>query len=226
MNNAIFNIERPENEPTFNYAPGCKERKALNAELDRMSAEVLDIPAIIGGKEVRTGNTGKVVMPHDHQHTLANYHMVGENEIRMAIDAAIKAHKEWESFSWVDRVSITLKIADLVVLNHFALRFLCLPFPRLRRRAIKIPPVVLGDISFADRVKTHGARLGHKHPIVIRGCALAIQVVTNGKMIGVGIQEFLKMKPVQNGRGFLRDLPRKGLADHHQRDGEPSVVHT
>ena len=114
MNNAIFNLERPQNEHTLSYAPGCKERKALNAELDRLSSEVQDIPLIIGGKEVRTGNTGKVVMPHDHQHVLATYHKAGEPEIRMAIDAALKAHREWESFPWVDRVSITLKAAELI----------------------------------------------------------------------------------------------------------------
>lgn len=114
MNNAIFNTERPENEHTLNYAPGCKERKTLNAELDKISSEVIDIPLIIGGKEIRTGNTGTVVMPHDHQHQLALYHKAGEKEVRMAIDAALKAHKTWESFSWVDRVSITLKVAELI----------------------------------------------------------------------------------------------------------------
>ncbi len=50
MNNAIFNLERPQNEHTLTYAPGCKERKSLNAELDRLSSEVQDIPLIIGGK--------------------------------------------------------------------------------------------------------------------------------------------------------------------------------
>ncbi len=114
MNNAIFNLERPQNEHTLTYAPGCKERKALNGELDRLSSEVQDIPLIIGGKEIRTGNTGKVVMPHDHQHVLATYHKAGEVEIKMAIDAALKAHREWESFPWVDRVSITLKAAELI----------------------------------------------------------------------------------------------------------------
>ncbi len=114
MNNAIFNMERPSNEHTLNYAPGCKERKVLNAELDRLSAEVQDIPLIIGGKEIRTGKTGKVVMPHDHQHLLATYHMAGEKEVQMAIDAALKAHKEWEAFPWVDRISITLKAAELI----------------------------------------------------------------------------------------------------------------
>lgn len=114
MNNAIFNIERPENEHTLNYAPGCRERKQLNAELDRLSSEVQDIPLIIGGKEVRTGKTGKVVMPHDHQHILGNYHMAGEKEVQMAIEAAMKAHREWAEFSWVDRVSISKKAAELI----------------------------------------------------------------------------------------------------------------
>jgi 1-pyrroline-5-carboxylate dehydrogenase len=114
MNNAIFNMEKPQNEHTLDYAPGCKERKALNAELARMSGEVLDMPLIIDGKEVRTGKTGKVVMPHDHQHVLANYHMAGDKEVQMAIDAALKAHREWAAFSWVERVSISLKIAELI----------------------------------------------------------------------------------------------------------------
>ena len=118
MNNAIFNMERPVNEHAMDYAPGCKERKALNAELTRMSNEVIDIPLIIDGKEIRTGNTGKVVMPHDHQHILGNYHMAGEKEVKMAIGAAQKAHRDWAAFSWVERVSISLKIAELIARKY------------------------------------------------------------------------------------------------------------
>lgn len=114
MNNAIFNLERPQNETTKTYAPGTRERKILNAELDCMSGEVLDIPLIIGGKEVRTGITEPVVMPHDHDHVLAHFHHAGEKEVQMAIDAALKAHKQWESMSWVERVSITLRAAELL----------------------------------------------------------------------------------------------------------------
>ena len=114
MNNAIFNMERPANEHVFDYAPGCKERKALNAELVRMSSEILDMPLIIDGKEVRTGTMGQVVMPHDHGHVLAKYHMAGEREVKLAIEASLKAHREWTSISWVERVSITLKIAELL----------------------------------------------------------------------------------------------------------------
>lgn len=114
MNNAVVNFKRPQNEHALNYAPGCRERKALNAELDRLTQEVQDIPLIIGGKEIRTGKTGNVVMPHNHHHVLATYHMAGEVEVKMAIEAAIKAHVEWENISWVERVSISLKAAELL----------------------------------------------------------------------------------------------------------------
>ncbi|KAF5061552.1 1-pyrroline-5-carboxylate dehydrogenase 2 [anaerobic digester metagenome] len=114
MNNAIFVFDYPENEPVKSYSPGTPERRNLQKELDRMSSETMDIPLIIGGKEVRTGNTEPVVMPHDHGHILANYHKAGPEEVKMAIDAALKAHREWESFSYVERVSVTLRIAELI----------------------------------------------------------------------------------------------------------------
>ena len=67
-----------------------------------------------GGKEIRTGNTGKVVMPHDHHHVLATYHKAGEKEVQMAIDAAMKAHKEWSELPWVERASVMLRVAELL----------------------------------------------------------------------------------------------------------------
>lgn len=118
MNNAIFNIERPVNERAKDYAPGCHERDILNAELDRLSGEVADIPLIIGGKEVRTGKTGTMVMPHDHGHVLGHFHKAGEKEVAMAIEAAQKAHREWETTSWVERVSISMKIAELIAVKY------------------------------------------------------------------------------------------------------------
>ena len=112
MNNAVINFERPENERIRNYSPGSRERKSLGEELDRLSGEVQDIPLIIRGKEVRTGNTGTVVMPHNHRHVLATYHQAGEKDVEMAIEAALQAHTEWESVSWVERASISLKAAS------------------------------------------------------------------------------------------------------------------
>ncbi len=114
MKNAIFSFPLPANEPVKTYLKGSPEREALEAELKKQSSQVIDIPLIIGGKEVRTGNTGKVVMPHNHQHVLATYHKAGEKEVQMAIDAAMAAHKEWSELDWTVRATILLKIADLI----------------------------------------------------------------------------------------------------------------
>ena len=97
MDNAIFRFPKPNNEPVKAYAPGSSDKAALKSELAQLSSEEWDIPLVIGGKEIRTGNTGKVVMPHDHHHVLATYHKAGEKEVQMAIDAAMKAHKEWSA---------------------------------------------------------------------------------------------------------------------------------
>ncbi len=114
MNNAIFSIHRPKNEPVLSYSPGSPERSALEKELKRISSETVEIPVIVNGREIRTGRTGKVVMPHDHKHILATYHMAGEKETREAIDAAQDAKEEWMTLSWVERSSIMLKAAELL----------------------------------------------------------------------------------------------------------------
>ncbi|MDR4988657.1 MAG: L-glutamate gamma-semialdehyde dehydrogenase [Bacteroidales bacterium] len=121
MNNAQFYFDRPQNEPVKEYRRGTPERLALEEELRRQSGTEVEIPLIIGGKEIRTGKTGKVVMPHDHQHVLATYHMATEKEVRMAIAAAMEAHREWAEMSWVERTSITLKVATLVSSKYRAL---------------------------------------------------------------------------------------------------------
>lgn len=114
MNNAIFKYSMPANEPVRNYVPGSRDRKLLQEELARLSSVITEIPVIVGGKEIFTGKTGKVVMPHDHQHVLASYHMAGEAEVELAINAALKAHEAWSAVSWVERVSVTMKIAELI----------------------------------------------------------------------------------------------------------------
>lgn len=118
MNNAIFVFEYPENEPIRSYVPGSGDRRQVVAELKKMSSEVPDIPLIIGGKEIRTGDVGHVVMPHNHHHRLATYHKASSKEVALAIEAAKKAHKQWESMFWVERLSIMLKIAELVATRY------------------------------------------------------------------------------------------------------------
>ena len=114
MQKSVFDFKLPKNEPVLSYAPGSPERAALKLELGRQEALEVEIPLLIGGREVRTGKLGKVVMPHAHGQVLATYHMVGENEVRMAIDAAMEAKKIWSSMPWEERAKITLKAADLL----------------------------------------------------------------------------------------------------------------
>jgi len=121
MNNAVINTPKPTNEPILNYAPGSREKVALKQALTEMAAKQLDIPLIIGGKEVRTGNLGKVVMPHDHQHVLATYHKAGPAEVQQAIDAAVAAQPMWQSFRWEERCAIFLKVAELLSVKYRAL---------------------------------------------------------------------------------------------------------
>ena len=114
MNNAIYNFREPKNEPVLSYKPGSEERKLLEEELKKQKNQIIDIPLIIGGKEIRTGKTGKVVMPSDHHHVLATYHMATEKEVSLAIDAALDAKCEWMTLSWMERAAIMAKAAELI----------------------------------------------------------------------------------------------------------------
>lgn len=118
MNNAIFSFREPKNEPILGYLKNSPERIALEKELKDQENRAIDIPLIIGGKEIRTGKIKKVSMPHDHHHTLAQFHMATEKEVSMAIDAALKAKKDWMELSWVERSSIMLKAADLIAQKY------------------------------------------------------------------------------------------------------------
>jgi 1-pyrroline-5-carboxylate dehydrogenase len=112
--NSIPQVPVPHNEPVLSYAPGSPERTELKAALERMSGEQVEIPLIIGGREIRTGNTGESVMPHNHRHVLATYHKAGDAEIRQAIDASLEAQREWARWPWEDRLAVFLRAAELL----------------------------------------------------------------------------------------------------------------
>jgi len=115
---AVFNGRRrvppPVNEPIRSYAPGSPERASLKARLKSMAAETVDMPLIIGGKEIRTGDTATSVMPHDHAHVLGTYHKATEQHVVQAIEAAACARAEWSGWAFEDRAAVILKAAELL----------------------------------------------------------------------------------------------------------------
>ncbi|MBQ2165025.1 MAG: L-glutamate gamma-semialdehyde dehydrogenase [Muribaculaceae bacterium] len=118
MNNSIINFPLPANEPVKAYMEGSPERVALEKELERQSKMVVEIPIIIGGKEIRTGDMGEVTCPHDHKHVIARYHKVGKKEVEMAVEAAMKAWKQWSRTPWTTRAAIVMKMAELLATKY------------------------------------------------------------------------------------------------------------
>lgn len=114
MSNGYFKVEMPKNEPVKAYLSGSPERASLKKELERQSAQVVQVPMIIGGKEVWTERKTKAVMPHDHAHVIAEAASGGEKELKDAIAAALAARKAWTEMPMEHRVSIFLKAADLI----------------------------------------------------------------------------------------------------------------
>ena len=114
MPNAITPIPVPINEPVRSYGPGSPEKESLKKKLDEMLSEQIEIPLIIGGEEVRTGDTAEAVCPHDHGHVLATYHQAGDKEVAMAVEAADEAWQEWSEMAWEARAAILLKAAELL----------------------------------------------------------------------------------------------------------------
>ncbi len=114
MSNAIFPLAVPINEPVRSYAPGSAEKKSLKKRLDEMQAEEIEIPLIIGGREVRTGDTAKAVCPHDHGKVLATFHQAGAAEVEAAAKAAHEAWRDWSETSWEERAGILLRAAEML----------------------------------------------------------------------------------------------------------------
>ncbi len=114
MPNAIVRVPSPVNEPVHSYGPGSPERASLKARLDRMLDESVEVPVIIGGEEVRTGNTLDLICPHDHGHILGKAHLSGEAEVKRAVGASQKAWEKWSEMDWEDRAAVFLKAADLL----------------------------------------------------------------------------------------------------------------
>lgn len=111
-------VPTPVNEPVKTYAPGTPERSELKSRLASMAAERIDIPVVIGGKEFRSGKLAQAVMPHNHAHVLADWHMATPEMLQQAVTASAEARKEWSRWSWGDRAAVFLKAAELLTTTH------------------------------------------------------------------------------------------------------------
>jgi 1-pyrroline-5-carboxylate dehydrogenase len=107
-------VPPPVNDPIRSYAPGTPERASLKARLKAMAGEIVDIPIVIGGRRIETGDLADAVMPHDHQHVLGRYSKATPALALEAVEAARAAHAEWSRWSFEDRAAVMLKAAELL----------------------------------------------------------------------------------------------------------------
>lgn len=114
MSNAYFKVPDPVNEPILSYKAGSAEKRSLKAKLAEMAAQEIEVPLIIGGQEIRTGNVSEMTAPHDHQIKLGRYHKAGEKEVKLAIESALDARKSWAEMPWEHRASVFIKAAELL----------------------------------------------------------------------------------------------------------------
>ncbi len=110
----FFRIPKPSNEPVLSYAPGTPERRELKEKLAELQGQEIEIPIVIGGKEIRTGDLGECRPPHKHGHLLAKYHKASAKEVELAIQTAVEARKEWAARPWYERAAVFLKAAELL----------------------------------------------------------------------------------------------------------------
>jgi 1-pyrroline-5-carboxylate dehydrogenase len=110
----IFRVPEPHNEPVLGYEPGSPERDQLRRRLDELSSQRLEIPLVIGGEEVQTGDTYEAVMPHERSHVLADVQKGGAAEVDRAIAAAGDAWEDWSRTPWADRAAVFLRAAELL----------------------------------------------------------------------------------------------------------------
>ncbi len=114
MGKGFFNVPVAINEPVKSYAPGSPEREAVAKAYTKMFNSEIDVPLYINGKNVKTGNTRTMSPPHDHQHSVGNYHLADKSHVESAISTALEARKTWSQMPWEQRAGIFLKAAELI----------------------------------------------------------------------------------------------------------------
>ena len=118
MSSGRFITPKPFNETIRDYGPGSEDKRLLKQELKRQAENPVEIPMIIGGREVRSGKTGRIACPHDHAKVLGAYHLGSSDGVGRAIRAAAGAKSAWQRLPWEDRAAVFLKAADLLAGPH------------------------------------------------------------------------------------------------------------
>ncbi|OCF45052.1 1-pyrroline-5-carboxylate dehydrogenase [Kwoniella heveanensis CBS 569] len=112
---ATFKIPEIHNEPMRSYPIGSADRKGLQEAVDKMlKAGPFEVPCVVNGKEVKTGDLQAQPMPHDHANNLCTYHAATPEIVNKAIEDSLAARQAWEEMPWADKAAIFLKAADLI----------------------------------------------------------------------------------------------------------------
>jgi 1-pyrroline-5-carboxylate dehydrogenase len=120
MNNSVFKVPVPVNEPVLEYRDGSKEKAELKAAMEELKNQYIEIPVIIGGKEIKTDTAVEITAPFDHDIKLGKYYQAGKEEIELAIKTAMEARVTWGKMPWYDRAAIFLKVAELISTKYRA----------------------------------------------------------------------------------------------------------
>ena len=118
MIHATVKVPTPKNEPVLSYAPGSAERATLKAQLQKMAAESIEVPLVIGGKRILTGKQTRMTMPHDHHHVLGTFHEADAEHIHQAIETAMAVKAEWAATPFHERAAIFLRAAELLATKY------------------------------------------------------------------------------------------------------------
>ncbi len=114
MSDGTFRVPVPSNEPVQGYAPGSPERATLETAIASMAGETAELPCVIAGERVHTGDTFVQRAPHRHDLELASVHAAGADEVKRAIEAASAAKADWARMPFEQRAAIFLRAADLL----------------------------------------------------------------------------------------------------------------
>jgi 1-pyrroline-5-carboxylate dehydrogenase len=108
------NVIKVENEPILQYKKGSKELKELLSAIRDLESASYDVPIIVNGKEIRTGNKLTQVSPFNHAKSVASFYHADYAIISNAISESQKVRADWDTVPMSERIKMFLRAGDLV----------------------------------------------------------------------------------------------------------------